>query len=76
MPARRLWSPEQPFLYDLEVSLVGAAGEAPLDTVTGYFGMRKIAVQRMAGRPRLLLNNKPLFQLGLLDQARRGPAGG
>ncbi|SEN45201.1 Glycosyl hydrolases family 2 [Sphingomonas gellani] len=40
------------------------------DRVDGYFAMRKISVGpgRVAGQPALLLNNKPYFQNGTLDQ--------
>ena len=43
------------------------------DRVFGYFGMRKIALGKVEGEPHLrpLLNNKFLFQTGMLDQARR-----
>src|SRR2546425_2992676 len=65
IPDAKLWGPGHPFLYSLRVRLA-AAGE---DSVTSYFGMRKIAVARdSAGVPRLSLNNRPLFQLGTLDQ--------
>lgn len=42
----------------------------PLDVVTGYFAMRKIAVGQgpVANQPVLLLNNKFVFQNGPLDQ--------
>ena len=57
-----LWSPEEPYLYDLKITFGG-------DTVTSYFGMRKYGVGRDAnGFPRLMLNNKPYFMNGLLDQ--------
>ena len=63
----RLWSPEDPFLYDLTVRLVGDGD--PVDEVTSYFGMRKIAVATDAsGVNRLFLNNKPVLMLGPLDQ--------
>ena len=55
------WSPEQPFLYDVDIVL----GE---DRVTSYFGMRKFSVVRHQGRQVLALNNAPYFQTGLLDQ--------
>lgn len=61
-----LWSPETPFLYDLTVS-VSQNGVAS-DIVDSYFGMRKCSVGVVDGVPRLLLNNKPYFQRGLLDQ--------
>lgn len=56
------WTPEEPNLYDLEIS----AGE---DKVKSYFAMRKFSVDRdEAGTPRLFLNNKPYFHNGVLDQ--------
>ncbi len=64
----KLWTPESPFLYDLRVEL-GKEGQKPADTVTGYFGMRKISVgPDEKGVVRLLLNNKPYFMVGPLDQ--------
>ena len=63
----KLWSPDSPFLYDLKVTLT--VGGKPVDEVASYFGMRKIAVGKdRAGLNRLMLNGKPVFQLGLLDQ--------
>ncbi len=57
-----LWCPENPRLYDLEIVM----GE---DTVKSYFGMRKHSVGVDAnGKPRIMLNNKPYFHNGLLDQ--------
>ncbi|MFA5481716.1 MAG: sugar-binding domain-containing protein, partial [Bacilli bacterium] len=56
------WSPDDPYLYKFNVQL----GE---DIVSSYFGMRKIAIAKdKDGYPRFFLNNKPLFQTGLLDQ--------
>ena len=64
----RLWSPDDPFLYDLKVALVDAQGAA-VDEVGSYFGMRKVSLGKDAkGYTRILLNNRPLFQFGLLDQ--------
>ncbi len=63
----RLWSPDDPFLYDLKVELL--AGDRVLDTVTGYAGLRKIAIGKgPAGKTRMLLNGKFVFQVGPLDQ--------
>ena len=58
----RPWSPEDPFLYDLEVVL----GD---DRVTGYAGLREV-VRRPddQGIPRVWLNGDPLLHAGLLDQ--------
>ena len=68
VPEARLWSPDDPFLYDLVVTLVDAGGRE-VDRVTSYFGMRSSSLVRDArGRARLALNGKPVFQLGPLDQ--------
>lgn len=62
------WHPNDPFLYDLELELVDDTGHR-IDYVKGYFGLRKISVEKdPKGVPRLYLNNQPFFQLGLLDQ--------
>ncbi|MCP4455882.1 MAG: glycoside hydrolase family 2 [Planctomycetes bacterium] len=67
-PRTRLWSPDSPFLYDLQVTLKDRSGHV-VDRVDSYFAMRKIAVGKdAAGINRLLLNNEPLFQYGFLDQ--------
>ncbi|TDJ71425.1 MAG: beta-galactosidase [Planctomycetota bacterium] len=64
----RPWSPDDPFLYDLELTLV-AEGGAELDRVTSYIGLRSIELAKDdAGVLRLFLNGAPLFQYGLLDQ--------
>lgn len=55
------WSPESPFLYDLTVI-------SRRDKVESYFGMRKFSCQLVDGVWRTMLNNKPYFQNGLLDQ--------
>jgi len=62
-----LWSPDTPHLYDLSVSL--KSGGKVVDTVTSYFGMRKIALGKdEKGVTRLMLNGKFVFQVGPLDQ--------
>jgi hypothetical protein len=62
VPDFKLWSPENPFLYDLEIDADG-------DKIISYFGMRKFGMLRdEKGFMRLSLNNKPYFQNGLLDQ--------
>jgi hypothetical protein len=62
----KLWSPDNPFLYDVSVSL--REGGKEIDAVSSYFGMRKISVGPVNGVPKLLLNNKFVFQMGPLDQ--------
>jgi beta-galactosidase/beta-glucuronidase len=67
VPQVKLWSPEAPFLYDIEVALL-RNGKA-IDQVKSYFGMRKISTKRDGnGIVRMQLNNKDYFQFGLLDQ--------
>lgn len=68
MPANtKYWSPDNPFLYTLEVSLWN--GTQQLDRVYSYAAMRKYSMKRDAkGIVRLQLNNKDLFQFGPLDQ--------
>ncbi len=56
-----LWSPDDPFLYNLKVN-VGK------DSVGSYFGMRSISVEKVNGTPRTLLNGKPVFMMATLDQ--------
>lgn len=67
VPDAKLWSPESPTLYDLKLT-VKKNGET-VDTVKSYFGMRKYSIGKdKKGMPRLMLNNEPYFQRGLLDQ--------
>ena len=68
MPADcKLWSPDSPFLYTLQVTL--KSGGKVVDQVDSYAAMRKFSTRRDAnGIVRLELNNKPLFQFGPLDQ--------
>ncbi len=66
VPNPNLWWPTNPFLYDLTVTL--SNGPALVDTVDGYFGMRKISLATNNGFVRILLNNQFVFQFGPLDQ--------
>ncbi len=67
IPEQMLWTPENPHLYDLSVEIMD--GTTTLDHVESYFGMRKISLGKDEnGYTRIMLNNKPFFQFGLLDQ--------
>ena len=59
----RLWSPEDPHLYDVTVTLTDAAGEV-VDTVETYAGLRSVSIDGKA----VLLNGRPVFQRLVLDQ--------
>ncbi|MBR1960941.1 MAG: beta-galactosidase [Bacteroidales bacterium] len=67
VPEMRLWSPSDPYLYDLEIKVLRNGVAA--DAVKGYTAMRKISYAAdKDGHKRMLLNNEPLFQYGPLDQ--------
>ena len=63
----KLWSPENPFLYDIEVKLTH--NNKLVDEIDSYLGMRKISIGKDENDiMRLMLNNEFVFQLGPLDQ--------
>jgi hypothetical protein len=63
----KAWSPHDPFLYDVRVSLIN--GDKTIDSVDSYFGMRSIELGKdRNGLTRILFNGEPLFQYGPLDQ--------
>ena len=63
----KLWSPESPFLYEMEIQL--KQGKKVVDEVRGYTALRKSSeVVDSEGHKRLGLNNEPYFQYGPLDQ--------
>ncbi len=55
------WDTEEPWLYDCEITV----GE---DVVKTYFGLRTIEEKEVDGKPKILLNGKPIFLHGVLDQ--------
>ena len=58
-----LWCPENPKLYDFVLTTDSG------DEVFSYFGVRSLGVGKDEnGRARLLLNGKPYFMNGILDQ--------
>lgn len=67
VPNAKLWSPQQPFLYDLKIT-VKRRGKT-IDEAGSYFGMRKSSMAKdKNGIYRMLLNNAFVFQYGPLDQ--------
>ncbi len=67
VPDAKLWSPENPFLYDVVIELT--RNGKVIDKVKSYIGMRKMSVVTDAnGIQRMMLNDKFVFQYGPLDQ--------
>ncbi len=67
VPNAKLWSPDSPFLYDVEINILHDGKTA--DKVKSYAGMRKISVAcDVGGIWRMQLNNKDYFHFGPLDQ--------
>ncbi len=62
VPDVRPWSPEEPYLYDLKLT-VSRDGEV-LDRVSSYCGFRQVHIEKN----RFYLNDKVLFQRLVLDQ--------
>ncbi|MEU1894214.1 PA14 domain-containing protein [Streptomyces pristinaespiralis] len=65
VPDPHLWSPDDPHLYRLKVT-IGTGSSA--DRVSSYFGMRTIEVKTVEGKQRTVLNGKPVFAMATLDQ--------
>ncbi len=62
---RRLWSPSDPFLYDITIELLDTTDDnRVLDCVQSYAGLRSLAIE---GK-KVLLNGEPIFQRLVLDQ--------
>lgn len=59
----RLWSPDQPNLYDLDIT-VEDVPSGIVDSVKSYFGMREIRIEKGT----VYLNDRPLYQKLVLDQ--------
>ena len=69
-PAERTQRPARFGSRESELYANAEVDGAALDTVNSYFGMRKISLGpgKVAGQPAILLNGKPLFEHGPLDQ--------
>lgn len=65
LPVKKMktWSPENPFLYDVELRVIGKVGNV-VDEVKSYAGMRKVHIE---GK-KIYLNNQPYYQRLVLDQ--------
>ncbi|MFJ4228466.1 glycoside hydrolase family 2 protein [Paenarthrobacter nicotinovorans] len=65
IPAEQLrpWSPEDPFLYDLDVAIKDATGDT-VDKVSSYAAIRSVALDGKVVR----INGKAVFQRLVLDQ--------
>lgn len=59
----KTWSPENPFLYDVELNVYDKSGRL-VDHVNSYAGMRKVHVEGN----RYYLNNEPYYLRLVLDQ--------
>ncbi len=67
IPRPRLWSPDDPFLYEVAIQLTKE--DHVVDSVKSYFGLRSIKTAESAsGHRRIFLNGAPLFLHGPLDQ--------
>ncbi len=60
---RRLWCPEDPFLYSLRLELRDASGNL-VDSLDSYAGLRAVAIEGKAVK----LNGRVVFQRLVLDQ--------
>ncbi len=60
---RRLWSPRDPHLYDVEIELLDANGTT-IDRATSYAGLRSVTIDGQAIR----INGEVVFQRLVLDQ--------
>lgn len=69
VPKPRLWSPDDPYLYDVDLKL--GRERRPTDLVHTYFGMRKIGTGKLPGTDftYVTLNNKPFYIKMTLDQS-------
>lgn len=64
MKKMKLWTPESPYLYDVEYQVIDKEGKNIIDQVSSYVGMRKVHIEGN----RFYLNNEPYYQRLVLDQ--------
>ncbi len=59
-PDFRMWTPQDPHLYDLEVELLDAAGRV-VDRTRQRFGFREVWIDKSKpGQPEIMMNGQPL----------------
>ena len=62
------WSPSEPNIYTIKVELLNEINQL-IDSITSYTTIRKVEQRKDEnGYYRIYLNNKPLFNMGTLDQ--------
>jgi hypothetical protein len=66
IPSPTLWSPTNPYLYNLQITLT--TNSTTVDSIGSYFGMRKISLGTNGGFVKMFLNNQFMFEFGPLDQ--------
>ncbi|CAF0981431.1 unnamed protein product [Rotaria sordida] len=59
-----LWSPENPYLYDIHIDLYQK--DIFIEHIDSYIGFRQITL--CSKKKKICLNNKPYFMFGVLDQ--------
>ena len=67
IPDAKLWTPDTPFLYNLDIILCSENCQE-CDRARGYFGLRTLTKALVDGSPAFMLNGKPIFMFGPLDQ--------
>ncbi len=60
---RRYWSPSDPYLYDIDIALIGADGSV-VDSASTYAGLRSVAIDGL----KVKINGETIFQRTVLDQ--------
>ena len=68
----RLWSPDDPYLYEGTIQLWSEGENGPVcDEIETYFGIREVGTARVDNRRRkyITLNGKPIYVHATLDQS-------
>ena len=62
----KLWTPDEPNLYDCTLKLYSEKG---IDEIKTYFGIRETGTVKIDGKMFITLNNKPIYINAALDQS-------